>query len=153
MNGPLLSRDDLDSDTVRMKYLYPPSRKAYHLRGDIDESYSAGMTTFPSWVMINSIVQEMFSQEPPGFFVEAGAFDGEIISNTLWLERTLGWRGLLVEPDARNFRSIQSKQRKSWAAPACLSARGYPYKEVFRLNSATANNDDVMLRGHTAVKV
>lgn len=34
----------------------------------------------------------------PGFFVEAGANDGVQQSNTLLLERTRGWRGLLIEP-------------------------------------------------------
>ncbi|HUA44530.1 MAG TPA: FkbM family methyltransferase [Solirubrobacteraceae bacterium] len=33
-----------------------------------------------------------------GFFVEAGAHDGFNQSNTYWLERFRGWRGLLVEP-------------------------------------------------------
>jgi FkbM family methyltransferase len=33
-----------------------------------------------------------------GFFVEAGAHDGFTQSNTYWLERFRGWRGLLIEP-------------------------------------------------------
>lgn len=33
-----------------------------------------------------------------GFFVEAGAFDGYLQSNTYFLERVRGWRGLLIEP-------------------------------------------------------
>jgi FkbM family methyltransferase len=33
-----------------------------------------------------------------GFFVEAGAHDGFTQSNTYWLERFRGWRGILVEP-------------------------------------------------------
>jgi FkbM family methyltransferase len=33
-----------------------------------------------------------------GFFVEAGGNDGYTQSNTYWLERFRGWRGLLVEP-------------------------------------------------------
>ena len=33
-----------------------------------------------------------------GFFVEAGAYDGFIQSNTYWFERFRGWRGVLVEP-------------------------------------------------------
>lgn len=33
-----------------------------------------------------------------GFFIEAGANDGFTQSNTYWLERFRGWRGLLVEP-------------------------------------------------------
>lgn len=33
-----------------------------------------------------------------GYFVEAGANDGFTQSNTYWLERFRGWRGLLIEP-------------------------------------------------------
>lgn len=33
-----------------------------------------------------------------GIFIEAGANDGLSQSNTYWLERMRGWRGLLVEP-------------------------------------------------------
>jgi FkbM family methyltransferase len=41
---------------------------------------------------------------PKGFFVEAGAFDGYVQSNTYWLERFAGWRGLLVEPIPELYR-------------------------------------------------
>jgi FkbM family methyltransferase len=34
---------------------------------------------------------------PDGYFVEAGGHDGYTMSNTYYLERWLGWRGLLVE--------------------------------------------------------
>ena len=33
-----------------------------------------------------------------GFFVEAGGFDGYTQSNTYYLERFRGWRGILIEP-------------------------------------------------------
>ena len=33
-----------------------------------------------------------------GFFVEAGANDGFTQSNTYWLERFRGWKGVLIEP-------------------------------------------------------
>jgi hypothetical protein len=31
--------------------------------------------------------------------VEAGAYDGEVFSNSLFFELKLGWKGLLVEPN------------------------------------------------------
>ena len=34
-----------------------------------------------------------------GFFIEAGAYDGEIYSNSLYYELKHGWTGLLVEPN------------------------------------------------------
>jgi FkbM family methyltransferase len=44
------------------------------------------------------LMQELFSLQPPGVFIEAGVHDGWTGSNTYWLEASLGWRGILVEP-------------------------------------------------------
>ncbi|KAK1133372.1 hypothetical protein K0M31_011187 [Melipona bicolor] len=48
-----------------------------------------------------------------GFFVECGAYDGETRSNTLALERYLGWDGLLMEADPLNF-SNMDKNRNAY---------------------------------------
>jgi hypothetical protein len=46
----------------------------------------------------------MFQTHPyQGFFVECGALDGELRSNTLTLERKHGWRGVLIEADPENL--------------------------------------------------
>ena len=58
--------------------------------------------------------------------MEAGAFDGEEFSNTLYLEREYGWKGVLVEPSQENFVEIMSKNRKAWFLPSCLSPHQYP---------------------------
>jgi FkbM family methyltransferase len=44
---------------------------------------------------------ELINPECGGTFIEAGANDGVQQSNTLLLERSFGWHGLLVEPVAR----------------------------------------------------
>jgi hypothetical protein len=45
------------------------------------------------------IVSHLFKDQKEGFFIEAGAYDGEIFSNSLHFELKQGWKGLLVEPN------------------------------------------------------
>ena len=61
-----------------------------------------------------------------GFFFEAGAGDGEFISNTLRYEMNLGWSGLLVEANPDLFSRLLQKNRKSWSINACISRKPYP---------------------------
>lgn len=56
-----------------------------------------------------------------GFFFEAGALDGEFLSNTLFLERNLGWTGILVEPGPSSFQKLVKKHRKAYLIQAALS--------------------------------
>ena len=60
------------------------------------------------------------------FFVEAGAFDGELISNTMLFETELGWDGLLIEANPIAFDLLVRKQRKAWSINVCLSTRPFP---------------------------
>lgn len=54
-------------------------------------------------------------------FVEVGAADGEFMSQTLMLERNLGWSGLLIEPDPRAFTILQQRRSyRSWTSPLCI---------------------------------
>lgn len=56
-----------------------------------------------------------------GFFIEAGASDGENISNTLYLEKKYNWKGLLVEPNPDFADGLIKKKRQAWILPHCLS--------------------------------
>jgi FkbM family methyltransferase len=60
------------------------------------ESVGSDRYSRPSLHGIEEALDRLFDH--PGFFVEAGAFDGFEQSNTYWLERFRGWRGILVEP-------------------------------------------------------
>ena len=61
-----------------------------------------------------------------GFFVEAGANDGLVQSNTALFEKTLGWNGVLVEPAPTAF-ELCKKNREATAYHAALV--GLDYKD------------------------
>jgi FkbM family methyltransferase len=65
-------------------------RAAAEARGDFGRSR-------PALHRMDVKLDEIIDRDA-GFFVEAGAYDGYTQSNTYWLERGRGWRGLLVEP-------------------------------------------------------
>ena len=66
------------------------------------------------------------SERNPKFFIEAGAIDGELISNTMYLELKYNWTGLLVEPNPAYLSQIIKKKRNAWIFPYCLSPAKTP---------------------------
>lgn len=61
-----------------------------------------------------------------GFFIECGALDGEFLSNTLYMERSLNWTGILIEADQKAFSQLAGRNRKAYSLPVCLSTKPYP---------------------------
>lgn len=55
-----------------------------------------------------------------GFFVEAGANDGFTQSNTYWLERFRGWRGILVDPMEEYARACREERPTAHVVRAAL---------------------------------
>jgi FkbM family methyltransferase len=55
-----------------------------------------------------------------GFFVEAGGNDGYTQSNTYWLERFRGWRGILVEPMQELFEQCREERPRATVVRAAL---------------------------------
>lgn len=62
--------------------------------------------------------------------MEAGALDGQMLSNSLWLEQELGWTGLLVEPDPVSYSRLVTKHRKAWTSNTCISNTGFTKTSV-----------------------
>lgn len=50
--------------------------------------------------------ENVFPFRRGGVFVEAGALDGVLHSNTLFLERAMDWRGVLIEPNPLVIRDL-----------------------------------------------
>jgi len=65
-----------------------------------------------------------------GFFIEAGANDGFTQSNTYWLERFRGWRGLLVEPMPEQAAEARRSRPDSTVVECALVAADHPEPTV-----------------------
>ncbi len=67
---------------------------------------AAGTLHFASHIGQDAWVAKCLEHKHGGFFLDFGAFDGETISNTLTLEKELGWRGICVEPNPRFYAEL-----------------------------------------------
>ncbi len=65
-----------------------------------------------------------------GFFVEAGGYDGYTQSNTYFLERFRGWRGVIVEPVPELYRECVVERPRSRVFNCALVAAGDPAETV-----------------------
>jgi FkbM family methyltransferase len=64
-------------------------------------------------------LNELLDQDD-GFFVEAGGNDGFTQSNTYWLERFRGWRGILVEPMQELYEACRDERPDATVIRAAL---------------------------------
>ena len=84
----------------------------------------------------DKIVDQLLNHRTNGFFIEAGAYDGEAFSNTLSLEKERNWTGLLIEADPNLFRLIKGKQRVAYLSNTCLSRTEYAVAANFTFADA-----------------
>ena len=76
-------------------------------------------------------VAKLFKNKKNGFFIEAGAYDGEKFSNTLLFETNLNWTGILIEPNPKYFEDLLNKNRNAYAIKTCLSAKAQVTEVTF----------------------
>lgn len=60
----------------------------------------------------------------PGFFLDIGAYDGVTISNTLFYERFLKWKGICIEPLPDKFKMLQESRNAICIEGAISSSDG-----------------------------
>ncbi|CAL4083174.1 unnamed protein product, partial [Meganyctiphanes norvegica] len=140
LDGPIKFDSQELIEYIRNEVLDPPSNKAYNLNyGEIKVPITLPdghqtLRLMQSMVFYDNAIKYLFPHKHGGWFVEAGALDGESVSNTLYLEKDMGWTGLfLVEVDERKYKTLLQKHRKAWSANVCLATHPYPSKELFIL--------------------
>ena len=77
-------------------------------------------------------IWEYFNKKPNGRFIECGAYDGEVASNTVALERYTNWTGLLIEADTNYYTQLMGKRRKVHSINGCLSPNKHFSRMTFQ---------------------
>ena len=77
------------------------------------------------------VIEALFKAGQDRFFVEAGAYDGIMGSNSLRLELSRDWKGLLVEPNPQLYSLVKSRNRNAWTLGSCLSMETTPQIVTF----------------------
>ncbi|CAL4064426.1 unnamed protein product, partial [Meganyctiphanes norvegica] len=109
--------------TIKKLYLQHPDTRSYNLSSEPKEFM---LDEQRIGVVTRGYIQLIFSKIMGGFYIEAGALDGEYLSNTLYIEYFQNWTGILIEPDPENYRSLVDKHRKAWLSNTCLSTTSNP---------------------------
>jgi len=71
-------------------------------------------------------VTQFFKNKRNGIFIEAGANEGGESSKSLYLEKELGWSGLLIECNPKVIPSLKTKHRRAWIGSVCLAPTTTP---------------------------
>ncbi|XP_037800720.1 uncharacterized protein LOC119595678 [Penaeus monodon] len=109
----LSAQDPVLREYVKRRLIQPPAVGDYNLSKPDREHFSQYTQS--------QVASKLLEGLDKGFFLEAGALDGEDKSNTLYFERERSWTGLLVEPDPSLYETLVSKKRKAFSINAAFS--------------------------------
>ena len=130
-------------EALRSRFLRPPSPKEnpYDWKNpkcEVDKS--TGLPKLGAQIGVPYVVDKGIYKglKRDGFFIEAGAYDGCTISNSLLFEMTRNWTGLLVEPNTGLFGKLSRVNRKAWSLPHCFSTTTRP--EIVKFDVAGAHS-------------
>jgi FkbM family methyltransferase len=87
----------------------------------------------------------LFRNGAPGFFVDVGAFDGELGSNTSFFEKRLGWSGIAFEPNPPAFAALR-RTRTCQAIQACAYNRDGEVSFLALSEKAASRRTEELLR-------
>lgn len=85
---------------------WPRASKCMQISGFMDFALSNSQRSYSQWCQ-DLFVMWALDDMQGGRYVEIGGADGVTHSNTLALQRTLGWSGTLVEPDPQMFKVLK----------------------------------------------
>ncbi len=92
----------------------------------------------------------IFKNKTNGKYIELGALDGVLFSNTKFFEDTLGWSGILIEPHPTKFKELQKNRPNNYLFEDLISCHKTPQK--FRyfedVHSAVSGIENTLPQSH-----
>jgi FkbM family methyltransferase len=80
----------------------------------------------------------LFKNKKNGIYIELGALDGILYSNTKFFEDTLNWKGILIEPHPDKFKQLQINRPNNYLFNDLVSCYSEPLKFRYFINSCAA---------------
>jgi len=85
------------------------------------------MTQYYSQAEQDKWVCEILDFKKDGYFVEIGAYDGIESSNTYFVEKELGWKGICIEPAPHIFDKLAANRKSVNLKVAVMDYKGTIY--------------------------
>lgn len=95
----------------------------------------------------SDFVSNFFGLEEGGFFIDVGASDGIIWSNTLGLEINNNWKGICIEPHPYTFKQLTSETKGIIRTAECLNVAISKEEETCDFQMFEGDWDSHMLSG------
>ena len=78
----------------------------------LPERFKTSLKKFRKFNSINNLDKKIlkYFNFKDGFYIECGAYNGVDQSNTWYLENSLNWRGILIEPNKKSFNELTTNR-------------------------------------------
>ena len=73
----------------------------------------------------------IFKNKKNGVYIELGALDGVLYSNTKFFEDSLKWNGILIEPHPYKYKMLKKNRPNNFTVNALVSNEAYPINYRF----------------------
>lgn len=92
----------------------------------------------------------IFKNKRKGIYIELGALDGNLYSNTKFFEDTLGWKGILIEPHPNKYKMLEKNRPGNYLVNALVSNQTIPldYRYFVDHHAAVSGVNDTLSQHH-----
>ena len=82
--------------------------------------------------------EHIFKNKLHGVYIELGALDGVLFSNTKFFEDSLNWKGILIEPHPEKFKLLQQNRPNNFLFNSLVSCHKEPLEYRYFVDSHAA---------------